>query len=52
MISIQILDYKYGEFEGAQMISDSSFSSSADWNLGTGWAISGGSATHSGGAQG
>ena len=34
------------------MISNYSFSSSADWDLGTGWTISGGSANHSGGAAG
>ena len=51
-VKIQILDYKYGEFEGVQMISNPSFTSSADWDLGTGWAISGGSANHSSGGAG
>ena len=51
-VKIEILDYKYGEFEGTQMISNPSFNSSADWDLGTGWAISGGSANHSGGTAG
>ena len=51
-VKIEILDYKYGEFEGVQMISNPSFNSSSDWDLGTGWAISGGSANHSGGAAG
>ena len=49
-VKIEILDYKYGQFEGTQMISNYSFASSADWDLGTGWAVSGGSANHSGGA--
>jgi len=49
-VKIEILDYKYGEFEGTQMISNPSFTSSADWDLGTGWTISGGSANHSSGA--
>ena len=47
-VKIEILDYKYGAFQGAQMISNDSFTSSADWSLGTGWSISGGAATHSG----
>ena len=47
-VKIEILDYKYGEFEGTQMISNFNFNSTADWDLGTGWAISGGSANHSG----
>ena len=54
-VKIEILDYKYGEFEGVQMISNPSFTSSSDWNLGTGWAIdttSGGSANHSGASAG
>ena len=51
-VKIEILDYKYGEFEGTQMISNPSFNSSSDWDLGTGWAISGGSANHSGGTAG
>mgnify|MGYP003636463126 CR=1 FL=1 len=47
-VKIEILDYVYGEFEGTQMISNFNFNSTADWVLGTGWAISGGSANHSG----
>lgn len=47
-VKIEILDYVYGEVEGAQMISNYSFTSSADWYLGTGWSIAGGAATHSG----
>ena len=48
-VKIEILDYKYNETEGTQMISNSSFTSSADWDLGIGWAILGGSANHSSG---
>ena len=48
-VKIEILDYKYSEIQGTQMISNSSFTSSADWDLGTGWAISSGSANHSSG---
>ena len=48
-VKIEILDYKYSEIEGTQMISNYSFASSADWYLGAGWTISGGSANHSGG---
>ena len=48
-VKIEILDYKYGVFEGVQMISNSAFTSSTDWATGTGWSISGGKATHSGG---
>ena len=51
-VRIEILDYKYGEFEGVQMISNPSFTSSSNWDLGTGWAISGGSANHSGASAG
>ena len=54
-VKIEILDYVYGEVEGAQMISNYSFTSYADWDLGTGWSIdttSGGSATHSGASAG
>jgi len=47
-LKIEILDYVYGEVEGSQMISNDSFTSSADWNTGSGWSISGGAATHSG----
>ena len=47
-VKIEILDYVYGEVEGTQMIPNYSFTSSADWNLGTGWSIAGGAATHSG----
>jgi len=47
-VKIEILDYKYGEVEGNQMISNSSFTSSADWDTGSGWSIAGGAATHSG----
>jgi hypothetical protein len=47
-VKIEILDYKYGEVEGNQMISNSSFTSSADWYTGSGWSIAGGAATHSG----
>ena len=47
-VKIQILDYAYGEFEGVQMISNPSFTSSTDWYTGVGWSISGGAATHSG----
>ena len=47
-VKIEILDYKYGSFQGAQMISNDSFTSSADWNTGSGWSIAGGAATHSG----
>ena len=47
-VKIEILDYKYGLTEGIQIITNPSFTSSADWSLGTGWTISGGSATHSG----
>ena len=51
-VKIEILDYKYGEFEGTQMISNYSFTSASDWDLGTGWAISNGSANHSIGSYG
>ena len=51
-VKIEILDYVYGEVEGAQMISNYSFTSSADWDLGTGWSIAGGAATHSGASAG
>jgi len=51
-VKIEILDYVFGEFEGAQMITNPSFSSSSNWDLGTGWAIAGGAATHSGGSSG
>ncbi len=47
-VKIEILDYVYGEIEGSQMISNYSFTSSADWYLGTGWSIAGGAAKHSG----
>ena len=47
-VKIEILDYKYGAVQGTQMISNDSFTSSADWNTGTGWSIAGGAATHSG----
>ena len=47
-VKIEILDYVYGEFEGTQMLSNNSFASSSDWDLGSGWTISGGSANHSG----
>ena len=47
-VKIEILDYVYGEVEGTQMISNYSFTSSADWNTGNGWSIAGGAATHSG----
>ena len=47
-VKIEILDYVYGSFQGSQMISNDSFTSSADWNTGNGWTISGGAATHSG----
>jgi hypothetical protein len=43
-VKIEILDYVYGEFEGTQMITNVS-----NWDLGTGWTISGGTAHHSGG---
>jgi len=49
-VKIEILDYKYSEIQGTQMISNASFTSSADWDLGTGWTISGSSANHSGSA--
>ena len=51
-VKIEILDYVYGEVEGSQMISNYSFTSSADWDLGTGWSIAGGAATHSGASAG
>ncbi len=51
-VKIEILDYVYGEVEGTQMISNSSFTSSTDWNAGIGWTISGGAATHSGASSG
>ncbi len=51
-VKIEILDYVYGSVEGTQMISNGSFTSSADWSFvpasGSGWSISGGAATHSG----
>ena len=49
-VKIEILDYVYGETKGAQMLSNTSFTSSSDWFLGSGWTISGGSASHSGGS--
>ena len=52
-VKIEILDYKYGAgFRRTQMISNDSFTSSADWNTGTGWSIAGGAATHSGASAG
>ena len=47
-VKIEILDYVYGETKGTQMLSNTSFTSSSDWDLGSGWTISGGSANHSG----
>ena len=48
-IRLQLFEYKYDKVEGTQFILDSSFASSAAWDLGVGWAVSGGSANHSGG---
>jgi len=48
-VKIEILDYKYGVIQGAQIVPNNSFTSSSDWDTGIGWTISGGSATHSGG---
>ena len=48
-IRIQILDYNYSATDGANLISNGSFTSATDWDEGTGWNISGGQATHTGG---
>ncbi len=44
-VKIEVLDYIFGQFEGTQMVANSTFTSATDWTLGTGWSISGGSAT-------
>ena len=47
-VKIEVLDYKFGEFEGTQMIANNTFATSTDWNTGAVWTIAGGKATHSG----
>ncbi len=48
-VKIEVLDYIFGQFEGTQMVANSTFTSATDWTLGTGWSISGGSATKTAG---
>lgn len=51
-VNIQVLDYKYQDEEGTQMLTNYSFTSSSDWTLGNGWTIAGGKATHATGVVG
>ena len=39
-IRIQILDYNYSATDGANLISNGSFTSATDWDEGTGWNLS------------
>ena len=49
-VKIEVLDYIFGQFEGTQMVANSTFASATDWTLGAGWSISGGSATKTAGS--
>ena len=51
-VNIQILDYSYGDTETNQIVLNGSFASSADWELGNGWSIAGGAASHASGSSG